>query len=335
MSLSTTDKSDPLGVLNSTQSVVERATRVRISATGVRRTAASLAYAGEPTPDWDQALHPQGSSADETANLVLVLDALNFCFWRQGADRPRWQVTYEGAAHNGYDALAVVLRRAVEQGNPLANPAYLRSLTLDQCDEILAGDPGCEPIPLLEARHRNLVEVGTALEERWGGSFLNAIQAANGSATRLIREVVAACPSFDDVASYRGETVRFYKRAQILIADLYGALEGKGPGHFVDMDTLTAFADYKVPQVLRGLGVLEYAPELARTIRRQEIIPPDDEREIEIRAATIWAVELLRRELVKLGSPKDAFEIDWLLWRAGQALPDDTEPYHRTPTIYY
>lgn len=39
--------------------------------------------------------------------------------------------------------------------------------------------------------------------------------------------------------------VTFYKRAQILIADLWLAFKGKSYGHFEDIDSLTAFADYR------------------------------------------------------------------------------------------
>ena len=39
--------------------------------------------------------------------------------------------------------------------------------------------------------------------------------------------------------------VSLYKRAQILIADVWGACEGKGLGEFRDIDTLTMFADYR------------------------------------------------------------------------------------------
>ena len=137
------------------------------------------------------------------------------------------------------------------------------------------------------------------------------------------------------VAGYFGAPVRFYKRAQILVADLHGAFAGQDLGSFSDLDILTAFADYKVPQVLRALGVLAYDPKLAERIARREIIPPGSPAEVEIRAATIWACELLRRALAERGQSLRTFEIDWALWNAGQALPPETPPYHRTPTIFY
>lgn len=325
-----------MNVLASIEPIVEQATWVTIKPGAVEEVAARLATGAVPLPEWDVELHPVGRDEAETATLVLVLDALNFCFWPQpGSDLPRWSVTWRGARYDGYLALAAALRRAVERGVPLADADYLSGLDLDGVRELLAGDPDTQEIPLIEARLANLREVGLALRDRWEGSFATAIRAAGGSAVRLIAEVLDALPSFRDVAEYRGREARFYKRAQILVADLHGALDGRGLGAFDDLDRLTTFADYKVPQILRRFGILDYHPGLAEAIARYELIPPGDEREVEIRAATIWAVELLRRALAERGRQLRAFEIDWLLWHASQSLPPDAEPYHRTLTIYY
>jgi hypothetical protein len=74
---------------------------------------------------------------------------------------------------------------------------------------------------------------------------------------------------------------------------------------------------------------------LAERIARRELLLAGSDEEIEIRAATIWGVELLRRALAARGRDVTASEIDWLLWQAGQQLPAGTEPYHRTLTIFY
>ena len=52
--------------------------------------------------------------------------------------------------------------------------------------------------------------------------------------------------------------VFFYKRAQILVGDLWGAFQGSGVGQFSDIEVLTTFADYRVPVVLRTEGALVY-----------------------------------------------------------------------------
>ncbi len=323
-------------VLGTIQPVVARSRWVTIKLAAVRQLADDLAGPSAMLPEWDEHLHPVGRDDAETATLVLILDALNFCFWPlPGSTQPRWSVNYQGTRYDGYLALAVALRRAVESGTPLTDPDYLAGLNLDQVRELLAPDDGHQEIPLLPDRLVNLKEVGRALRDRWAGSFEQVIISANGSSVAVIEEVLTALPSFRDTAIYQGRQVHFYKRAQILVADLHGALKGRKLGDFNDLERLTAFADYKVPQILRRFGILEYHPDLTRTIASYELIPPGDEREVEIRAATIWAVELLRQQLKQRNQPMRAFEIDWLLWNASQNLPTDAEPYHRTLTIYY
>lgn len=44
-------------------------------------------------------------------------------------------------------------------------------------------------------------------------------------------------------------------------------LQGTGLGHFRDIDQLTMFADYRVPAVLREMGILQYSPQLAAKVR--------------------------------------------------------------------
>jgi len=101
------------------------------------------------------------------------------------------------------------------------------------------------------------------------------------------------------------------------------------------MKELTAFADYKLPQVLRHVGVFEYAPGLAEKVDRMLHLDPGSEEEVEIRSNTIWAVELIRQEMTRLEKDVRASEIDWLLWNLGQDDAFRAKPYHRTVTTFY
>ena len=49
---------------------------------------------------------------------------------------------------------------------------------------------------------------------------------------------------------------------------------GEGWGRFDDIGELTAFADYKLPQVLRELGILSYHPDLAKKLTSGKIWLP-------------------------------------------------------------
>ena len=101
------------------------------------------------------------------------------------------------------------------------------------------------------------------------------------------------------------------------------------------MGNVTAFADYKLPQVLRHVGILQYEQALEHKVDQAIFLEAGSPEEIEIRANTIWAVELIRQELTQMGKELRAFEIDWILWNLGQQKKKKKKPYHRTKTIFY
>lgn len=318
---------DPLGVLTTTRPVVAESIYVSISRGAIEGLAPALARARSLPPAWPRDRHFFDGS-EKTVNWLLLLDALNFSFWGD----PPWRVTYQGETHDGYWALVLALRRAVEEGHPLWDAGYLAEMSLPTLAHILRGE---NEIPLLPRRWEIVREVGQVLRERYGGQFARAVEAAGRSAVRLVLQVVHDFPSFYDVADWQGREVRFFKRAQILVADLYGAFQGQAWGEFHDLDQLTAFADYKLPQVLRRFDILVYRPDLAQKVDHRFVFPPRSREEVEIRASTIWAVEWLRRELANHGRQLRAFEIDWWLWNEGQRSSGADRPYHLVRTTDY
>lgn len=99
---------------------------------------------------------------------------------------------------------------------------------------------------------------------------------------------------FRDHALYKGRQIFLYKRAQIFVADLWGAFKGQSFGNFCDVHSITIFADYIVPAVLRQLGVLKYSSALCNMVDSGMEIVPGSEEEVELRACTIHAVEKMR-----------------------------------------
>jgi hypothetical protein len=324
---------DRLGVLTCTAPVVRAARRARIEPAALETLAAHWAEGGWPRHTALDALHFRDGGA-RTANWVLLLDALNFCFWGE-PNGPRWRVDWRGETLDGYAALAAVLSRALEEGQPLWDAAYLARLDDRTLAQILRPAAACPMIPLFTARLENAREVGRVLLERYDGQFARAIERADGSAVELALLLAREFPSFNDVAAWRGEPVRFFKRAQICVADLREAFAGAGWGAFRDLDRLTAFADYKLPQLLRRHGALVYAAELAEQVDACVPLLAGSAMEVEIRAATIWAVELLRRALAERGVTQTASAIDYRLWAESQAPDPQLRPYHRTRTPFY
>lgn len=336
---------DPLGVLASTAPVVRQTEVVRIDGDAAARFARQ--HVADPVPrPVEDALHCTFLPPRRFLNYLLALEAVNFCFWD---DEPRWRVTWQGATHDGYWALAAALHRAVcSDARPVWDAHYLAGLDEAALAHLLRGEG--RPVPLLAERLAHLREAGQVLLESWQGQFASVVTAAEGSAPRLAALVAEAFPSFRDVATWGGEPVRFYKRAQILAGDLSRMLTNHPLGRLQNLGALTAFADYKLPQVLRGAGVLVLAPALAARVDARAPLPAGGVDEVALRAATVWACEWLARALTAErralpGSrgadtpPATAMEVDYLLWSAGQADTSRSEgglpPYHRTRTVYY
>lgn len=112
-----------------------------------------------------------------------------------------------------------------------------------------------------------VVQVGTRLLSDFDGDISNLIRKANKSASKLVNLVTMHFPGFRDHAIYGGHQVFFYKRAQIFVGDIWGAYHGKGLGEFNDINKLTMFADYRVPTVLKQLGLMSYSESLEEKVR--------------------------------------------------------------------
>jgi hypothetical protein len=265
--------------------------------------AAVAALREREVPRWDSRRHYGG---ERLVEYVLVLDTLNFSFW--GSGRGYWQ-------------LAESLRDAFDGGDPLWEPARL--LELDEGG--LAAVIG--EFPMAERRIAALHELARLAEREAGGELARLVPP---SAPELASYLSRNLESFRDVGVYGELEVPFLKRAQIAAADLWGS----SAIAFSDVDQLTCFADYKLPQALRHLGALEYTEHLARKVDDWVELDAGSPEEVEIRAATVVAVEELRDRLAAEGRELTAVEVDWMLWGYSQGL-FPVRPHHRVRTVFY
>ena len=78
------------------------------------------------------------------------------------------------------------------------------------------------------------------------------------------------------------------------------------------------FADYRVPQIMRQVGILEYTPSLSEKIDSETELPYSSIEEVQIRAATVIAVEQImegiRQNEYLSKHICNSYEVDWLLW---------------------
>ena len=264
----------------------------------------------------------------EKLHFLFVFNSINFCYWGE----PKWTLSYKNKKYDGAWGMVVAFGRAVEEGKSILNSNYLASLDDDELSYLFRGNVA---IPLFSERLEILREIGTTLNDWFGGSCSNIIKTASNDALLLLELIVNKFPSFADISYYKDRKIFFYKRAQLLVSDIYNLFGGKGFGRLINIEKLTAFADYKIPQVLRKAGILNYSKELAGKVDRMKLIPEGNEEEVEIRASTIWAVELIRKRLEKRDLHVESIYINDHLWLLGQNKSPDDLPYHRTRTIYY
>lgn len=73
-------------------------------------------------------------------------------------------------------------------------------------------------------------------------SVVRLIQEADHSAGKLVNLLAKHFPCFQDQGRFEGRKVRFLKRAQILVADLWAAFNSTSHGEFYDIGHITMFA---------------------------------------------------------------------------------------------
>lgn len=100
-------------------------------------------------------------------------------------------------------------------------------------------------------------------------------------------------------------------------------------------DNMQGCADYKIPQVLRQLGILEYSKDLAMLIDERKELEHDSEMEIEIRANMLYVIELIKNRLHQNQINMNSVQIDNALWLLSKNKELKDKPHHLTKTIYY
>lgn len=261
-----------------------------------------------------------------TVDFVLMLDAVNFgAGWR---DDLRREGSLSGDQRFYSTIMGALDRYVTQNGVPPAED--LRDISMNRLSQIfeLAADKTAASQLLLRFQE-SLKDYASYLLEHHNGSGIDLVQSCSGSADKFVRSL-ASIPSYYDVSDYKGLSIPLYKRAQIAAADLQYALEHKGPV-FQDIDDLTAFADPALPQILNALGVLEYSGQLQKIIDSQTELPSGCPEEVEIRAATIEAIERIRAANPHMR----VMDIDFVLWNMAGQEDLKYHPRHITKTMSY
>ncbi|KAK2465735.1 hypothetical protein APHAL10511_002279 [Amanita phalloides] len=270
---------------------------------------------------------------------IFLISSLNFSFWSKkekteevfGVEwRDAWASAENGTRKEkrqvwtGYWSLVAALDRAIADDKiPITDPSFYSDETHcpdSQIEHVFRpASPYREPIALLKERVTIMREVGKILCDDFNGSFLYFIQSfherhnGQGTALDLVKMVVETFPSFRDESWIDGHRVYLWKRAQILVAEIWAAFyppissppaphpifpSPPGPGPQIHL--LTMFADYRVPQILHHLRIISYPPSLVKLLVQGTLLENGAKEEVSLRVASIVAVERVRREMVKI-----------------------------------
>lgn len=305
------------------KAVVQKADHVSISDKAIERLPVSLPERQDFSAD--PARRFRGDTAG-TVDFVLMLECVNFgSGWRD-------DLRAEGSLPKDrrfYTTIMNALEKYTST-NGIPDALELKDMDVASLSDVFGlcpDKPGARQ--LLGWFQKSLAQYADYLLQHYNGSGYELFKKSGALADRLVSEL-ARIESFQDVAEYKGLRVPFYKRAQIAAADLHYALESQGRV-FEDIDELTAFADPALPQILHAFGVLEYSPHLQNLIKSKTELRPGSPEEVEIRAATIEAVDRLHTATPSMR----VMDIDFALWTMAGGKDLKHHPRHITKTLNY
>lgn len=244
-------------------------------------------------------------------NFLLVFESIDYSFW----GRPKWMIDTEEGIKDGSDALLYVMLKYVKK----TKNTDFSNISLNKFKKILKGNVD---IPLLEERYKTIVGISKIVNKRMKGNFYEFIKNIN-SDTQLFDIIISNFESFKDERNYNGKIIYFYKLAQLLTSDILHIRE-ELEGIKVDYSNLIGCADYKIPQILRALGIVEYNDELANIIDLSEHIEISSKYEVEIRASQIVVIEYIHNKLINI----NPIDINDFFFVYSKKVKSIAKPYH-------
>lgn len=252
-------------------------------------------------------------------NFLLVYESINFSFW----GNPKWFVETSDGILDGSIALLYVLLQFVKA----RKTTDFSDISKDEFKNILKGNT---KIPLLEERFKIIKEISIIVNEKMHGNFYQYIKNIT-SDEELFKIIITNFPSFSDERTYNNQTIYFYKLAQLLTSDILHIREEKEQIK-VDYTHLIGCADYKIPQVLRGMGILIYDDKLSKIIDNHIEIPVNSIYEVEIRANMIFVINTINK---KLNYKYCSIDINDYIFMQKKNKSYTNKPYHLTRCTNY
>lgn len=252
-------------------------------------------------------------------NFLLIYESINFSFWGE----PKWTIDTNFGKLDGSIALLYVLLQYVKE----SKSTDFSNISKKDFLKILKGNI---KIPLFEERFKIVKEVSAIVNDKMQGNFYQYIKDIT-SDIELFETIIANFPSFKDERLYNKQTIYFYKLAQLLTSDILHIKEQKEKIK-VNYTHLVGCADYKIPQVLREFGILNYDNKLAKIVDNHSEISINSIYEVEIRANMITVINMINK---KLNYKYCRIDINDFIYMQKNNKNFKMRPYHLTRCTNY
>ncbi len=260
--------------------------------------------------------------------FLLVLSSLNFCFWNNKDED--WYILHRGSKLKGLKAIIAILKSIRKENERFSKTIF--SLSQDKFYSYIQNS---RLLLFMPERYNFIKEIGHLLRDSFNSNPMNLLKTCNKSAKKLVTFLGDNLSAFKDAAFFRGNEVMLCKKAHFFAAVLHYTGPDIDECKFDDINELTVFPDYRLPQILRHFGILNYSTKLSELVDNKKGIPAGSEYEIEIRSATVVACEKILRFLHKKGININAVQLDQWLFRKAKDHEPFMKPHHRTLTTCY
>lgn len=264
-----------------------------------------------------------GMSTKDIVNFLLIYDAIDFSFWGD----PKWTIVVNGKELDGGIALLHCIYNLFKDKDSIDVYKQLEAMSLEEFKNILKGNG---EIPLLEERYKIVRNIVKVVNKKMEGNFYNYVKNINDDQV-LFNIIIENFKNFEDIRTYQGRIIYFYKLAQLLTSDILHVIKIKECKE-VDYSNLLGCADYKIPQVMQAFGILKYDEELMSLLDSKTEIKENSEYEVEIRASMLVVINYIWERVSRM---IDRIDINDFIWSLGQDKTKDYKPYHRTRTTSY
>ncbi len=250
-------------------------------------------------------------------NFLLYFESIDYSFWGD----PKWTIESKLGLKDGCDALMYSMLNYINTGGNVD----FGNITFDEFTDMLRGNV---EIPLLKERYETITLVSNVVKNKMDGNFYEFVKDIH-SDIELLDVIVNNFECFKDERIYGKDKIYFYKLAQLLVSDILHIRE-RIEGISVDYSHLVGCADYKIPQIMRGLGITEYNEELSSLIDNKQEIAISSKYEVEIRASMIVVIDYIKSKVYNIKS----IDINDYFFLASR-LVKAKKPYHLTRNTNY